>query len=375
MGTEKNNIFSSYTYSEGRTGGGQFVEFTCSCGDANIKEVKEFLRTKIRTIDIPNTGRVSIGHGAYGQYTRYRVVQHDYAGGGPNEGGAWGYTEVLEIKNPPEGRCGIVINECNNRESAFTEWDTLENARNAFMKYRCRHDQAERFPKLLGFKRQVVCNTLTPWFYAIGDEELIGDFTFPEGFQDDPVYRFGKKFVVYDNSIPMIKICFGSRVIKRKSDLYPYNEYYQRLVYWDDGTIWDGILGGCSNSPRPFEESEMWIGEAIQQFHQLLAGKKTDFSINFTNGNKFSGRVVMVNKKVSCAEGAYYLVCNIKGEKKVMEGWVKDFKPTQECPDVVQYVTKRFLREGREVERIEIKKSKINKKGKKWSGVFFNPAK
>ena len=75
-------------------------------------------------------------------------------------------------------------------------------------------DTAKEFSNLEGFKRRVVCNALTPWFYAIGDEELIGDYAFPEGFQDDPVYRLGKRFVVFDHDgVPEIKTCMGARFL------------------------------------------------------------------------------------------------------------------------------------------------------------------
>ena len=42
---------------------------------------------------------------------------------------------VLEINNPPEGRCGIVVNEYDCGDSVFTEWETLKNACDAFTRY------------------------------------------------------------------------------------------------------------------------------------------------------------------------------------------------------------------------------------------------
>ena len=364
--------FSSYRYGEGRTGIGQMVEFTCPSDVA--EQVSEFLRTNIRTIDIPTTGRVNIAHGGYGQYTRYEIIQHDYAGGGPGDGGGWGYIEVLEIKNPPDRRCGIVINECTSHKgSVFTEWEILENARAAFAKCWGRHRTEEEFPKLTGFKRRVACGALTPWFYAIGDEELIGDYAFPEGLQDDAVYRFGRQFIVFDcDGIPTQKTCMGTRFVKQKREYDPYGEYQYRLVYWDDGSVWDE--DSCrSDSPRPVKEGEMWIAEAIQQFRRLLAGKSTEFTINFTDGNKFAGKLVRTNRRVPCAEGNYFLIVRLKDKKKPLEGWVKDFKPTQKAPDIVQYVTQRYAQNGQEVEHIEVRKSKIEKGGKKWSGVYFHP--
>lgn len=367
---EQPDRFSSYRYGEGRTGIGQMVEFTCP--PEFVDQVKKVLRT-IRTIDIPTTGRVNIAHGGYGQYTRYDVVQHDYAGGGPGDGGGWGYIEVLEIKNPPDGRWGIVINEhTSHKGGMFTEWETLDHAHAAFKKFWCSDSTEEKFPKLTGFKRRVTCGELTPWFYAIGDEQLIGDYAFPEGLQDDVVYRFGRQFVVFDyEGVPAVKTCMGTRFVKR-GDYYPYGEQQYRLVYWDDGSVWDesNDRGG---SPRPVEEGERWIAEAVQQFRQLLAGKSTEFTINFTDGNKFVGKLIRANCRVPCAEGNYFLVVQLKGKNKPLEGWVNDFKPTKDAPDIVQYVTQRFGESEQEVEYIEIKERKTEKGGKKWSGVFFHP--
>lgn len=369
--------FSSYRFGEGRTAIDQAVKFTCP--PDVVEQVREFLKTNIRTIDIPTTGRVNISHGSYGKYTRYNVTQHDYAGGGPGEGGGWSYIEVLEIKDPPDGRWGIVINESTSHHgSGFTEWETLEDARIAFSKYWGDHHSVEKFAKLKGFKRSVACGALTPWFYAIGDEQLIGDYTFPDGLQDDPVYRFGRQFVVFgEDGIPSVKTCMGTRFFIRK-DTYPsYKERQCRIVYWDDGSIWDesGYHSWWScryGSPRPVEEGELWVAEAVQQFRQLLAGKSKEFSVHFTDGNKFVGKVVRHKNKVQCAEGSYLLVVHLKGEKKHVEGWVYDFKPTPEAPDIVQFVTQRYAQKGKEVERIEIKKSKTEKGGKKWSGVFLH---
>lgn len=364
--------FSSYRHGEGRTGIGQLVEFTCP--PDIMEQVSEFLRTNIRTIDIPTTGRVNVAHGGYGQYTRYDVIQHDYAGGGPDEGGGWGYIEFLEIKNPPDSRWGIVINErSSHKGGVFTEWETLEHARAAFKKFWGSHCTEEEFPKLTGFKRRVACGGLTPWFYAIGDEQLIGDYAFPEGLQDDAVYRFGRQFVIFDyDGVLGVKTCMGTRFVKRKRNYHPYDEQQYRLVYWDDGSVWDES-NGHGGSPRPVEEGEMWIEEAVQQFRQLLAGKSAVFVINFTDGNKFVGKLVRANCRVPCAEGNYFLVVHLKGKKKPLEGWVNDFKPTQEAPDIVQYVTQRYAKNGQEVEHVEVKKCKTKNGGRKWSGVFFHP--
>ncbi len=182
---EQTDCFSSYTYSEGKTGGGQLVEFTCPPEAA--ADVKAFLQQNVRTINPPTTYKTKAGHGAYGMYSRYSIKQHRYAGGGPDEGGSWGYIEILEIKNPPDGRWGIIINECTSLQGGvFSEWETLKQARAAFTKCQSTLSTENEFPKLPGFKRRVVCGALRPWFYAIGDEELIGDYSFPDGCKTMP---------------------------------------------------------------------------------------------------------------------------------------------------------------------------------------------
>lgn len=370
---EKRDRFSSYRYCEGVTGIGQTVQFTCPAEVA--EQVREFLRANVRTISPPTTGRVVVAHGGCGQYTRYDIVQHDYAGGGPGEGGVGGYLEVLEIKNPPDGRWGVVINEyLSHKGSTFTEWETIENARTAFEKFWNSDRTEEEFPKLTGFRRRVVCGGLTPWFYAIGDQQLIGNYAFPEGLQDDAVYRFGRQFVVCGrDDVLVVKTCMGTRFVSRPRDHSPYaDEVRYRLVYWDDGSVWDESLY-YNNPPRPVEEGEAWIAEAVQSFRKLLAGGSAEFEINFTNGNKFVGKLVRTNSRVPCAEGNYLVSVWFKGNGNPSTGWVKDFKPTKDVPDIVRYVTERCAEKGQEVERIEVKKCKSARAGKKWSGVFFHP--
>jgi len=363
--------FTSYQHGEGRTGIGQLVEFSCRSGGAD--EVREFLRN-IRTIDVPMTKRVvNVGHGGYGQYTRFKIEQHQYAGGGhPGNGG---FIEVLEIKDPPDGRWGIVINEHRSgyeESSAFTEWDTLKSANAAWEKNWSARDTATSLPKCRGFKRRIECGLLRPWFYAIGDEQLLGDYAFPEGLQDDEVFRLGKKFVVYSHEgVPTIKTCMGTRYTKRKSDYHPYEEQRFRIVCWDDGTMWNESNGGAH--PRLVEEGELWIAEAVAQFHQLLAGKKEEFVIRFTDGNKFVGKLARPPRAPACAEGKYSLVVSVKGEEKPREGYV-DFKPTPETADIVQYVTQGLAKKGFEVERVEVKHISRTKGGKKWVGAFLSPS-
>lgn len=361
---EKVDDFSCYTNSESRTGGGQLVKFTCRPED--VDQVKEFLK-KICKIDVPTTGRITVSNYCFGKVSRYEIIQHKYAGGG------CGYVEVLEIKNPPDGRCGIVINEYQNGKSVFTEWETVENACNVFANNFGRLVEAKELPKLTGFKRRVDCDALTPWFYAIGDEELIGDYTFPYGFQDDPVYRFGRKFVVFGfDGVPEIKVCMGSRFLER----YGFDEhgrskkYYARLVYWKDGGVWwEAPIASCSNPPRPLEEGEKWIvEEAVKKFRELLSGMKDKFNLKFTTGDILTCAVKP--SRGIYPEGRYDLKIIMK-DGEVESGYV-DFKPKPESSNLVQRVVEAYKKQGKEVEKVEIVGRKTRTNGKKWAGVFYS---
>lgn len=389
MNTTPSVDFSTYSFGEGKTGLGHPVSFTCRPGME--EEVRKFLAEHVRTIDLHTISRVNVGHGSYGQYTRYDIVQHKYAGGGPGENGGWGYIEVLEIKNPPDGRWGIVVNECNSSEgSTFTEWETLDDACKAYEKNWSSTNTAERFPKFPGFKRMVVCGALTPWFYAIGDQLLIGDYAFPDGLQDDPVFVFGRKFVVVDeNGMPIIKTCMGTRFVQ--DGVFDYEHSHRekkvdryRLVYWDDGSVWDEShqqswwsSDSKNTLPRPLKDEEVWIVEAVNKFRVLLAGKVTKFSLDFLDGSKFFGNLVQKPRRKSpCASGDYFLGVDVKGEKKLRQGWVNNFEPTPETPDIVSFVVNELTtKQGLGITSIEVKKGKVKPGGKKWAGVFFGKSK
>ena len=125
-----------------------------------------------------------------------------------------------------------------------------------------------------------------------------------------------------------------------------------------------------SNLPRPLEENELWILEAVRQFKEILAGEKTEFLINFIDGNKFVGKIKLANKS-HCAEGRYELKVKIKGEKKFLEGYV-DFKP-QQFKNIVEAVVENYKKMEKEVEQVVVNSfRKINPKGKKWAGVYHS---
>lgn len=258
MAPEKKD-FSVTTYSEIKTGKGQLVEFRCI--PADVEKVKKCLSLMVADIELPQTKQVNcVGQGGYGRHTRFDIKQLEYAGGG--HPGCGGFIEVLEIKNPIDDKCAIILHEYQTQEYSvmcyFTEWDCVHNALDAFKK-KWEGLSSDNFPSLPGFRRRVECGRLTPWFYAIGDQEIIGDYAFPEDLQDDSVFTFGKKFVVYidaheDEKKPVIKTCMGCRVV-RANNSHGFKPY--RLVYWSDGTVWDeNNTYRCGKPPRPIEEAD-----------------------------------------------------------------------------------------------------------------------
>ncbi|MCC7522284.1 hypothetical protein IT407_00565 [Candidatus Uhrbacteria bacterium] len=370
--------FSTYTHSEGRTALGTAVEFTCRPEDKEA--VSKFLETKVRSIGLPLT-RTLVSHGSYGQPSRYNIKQHKYGAGQSEDSDAYRYVEVLEIMQPPDERWPIVINDRSNNGGFFSEWETLEQARKAYDKvWKCHEERSyfgpikdrwERIRSLPGFKRIVECGAMEPWFYAVGEEVLVGDYAFPHGLQDDPVFRFGAKFAVRTRTEGWrIKTCMGARYFEKESDYHPYKKERKRFVYWDDGTRWEE--GDGSPTPRPAEEGELWIAEAMEQFRRLLSGPQTHFEIAFANGMTFKGQLVDGEKgNLGSPEGKYEITVFRKDKEPVRtEG---TFKSTENCPMVHDWVKKELVRQEFDYTSFEVKLIKAEEHGQHWSGVFLDP--
>lgn len=351
-------------FGEVKTESGQLIQFHCSPDD--LTNVRQLL-AKIPYLNVAVTGEVAIGHGGSKRFSRYTITQHRYAGGG-------GYIEVLEIANPPDGRCGIVIhNYQGSKGSTFTEWSSVQDAVNAYEAEFIGSGHASHRQSLPGFIRSVDCHGLTPWFYAVGTQVLFGDFVLPENMQDDPVYRCGQKFVVYDsNRIPTIKTCVGCREITVDATRYIHNRYSYRRIYWDDGTIWDD-RDSIRYLPRPLRDNEIWITEALDQFRKLLTGFSRQFAINFTDGTRFIGRISIPRSSPVNVQGDYLVRVWLKGKKQPTQGWVRNFEPTPEAPTLLQYISHKLAPPGNVVTRIEVIDQERLVRGKKWAGVFWNP--
>jgi hypothetical protein len=279
----------------------------------------------------------------------------------------------------PHGRCPFVIHEYTSGVGGcFSEWESRAAAIEAFEKNSGSNNWHNKIVKIPGFKRLVKCAELTPWFYAVGVEVLFGDYALTPGLEDDPVFRLGKKFVIPgENGVFTIKTCLGSRFVTEHSDDHPYpGTSVWRYVYFDDGTTvrihkdngadGPGLVGGSEAFPRALYEEEMWITEAMSQFRALLSGMKAGFQIKFVDGRTFTAKLSANGKAVPSVAGDY-LVSVVEPERGRKQGWVRNFVPTTEAPDIVTYV--RIKIPG--ADRIKIIECKPASGGKKWSGVFF----
>jgi hypothetical protein len=123
-------------------------------------------------------------HTGYTRESQYEIFEHKYVGGDDPPCG--GFMDLLEIKNPPNGRCGVIIQQysqhCDSREIRFTEWQSLEEALAAFEQWWGWSDPFSRFAKMPGFLRRVDCGQQTPWFHAKPEEYAPGDYVAPPGY-------------------------------------------------------------------------------------------------------------------------------------------------------------------------------------------------
>ena len=244
--------FSITTFVEVKSAVGQIIDIQCRSEDIpKIKELSEL----IYKVELPVTKEIkNIEHGGYGRYTRFDTKQQKYAGGG------CGYIEVIKINNPPENRNGNIVHECESSTSIFWEFDTIENAMKAWECSWGRSYPADELKRSKGFIREVKCGWFSPWFYAVANQTLCGDFAFPNSVgKDHSIYRPFNKFKVgkevYNNDTEEyetkyeVKTCVGYVERKVKPDYD--REYIMYNIYWDDGTYWEE--SSLKNAPIPLK--------------------------------------------------------------------------------------------------------------------------
>jgi len=357
--------FSSYTFSECETGGGQMLQITCKSED--VEKVKE-LMGMVNYVRIPMGSKTNVSHGGYGRCSRYDIEQFHYAGG------HGGYNEVLHIKDAPAGRCGFVYHSYRSARmgSSFVEMDSVENL-NKLWELHWSHpiNMMEKLGEQPGFIRFVECGSMMPWFYAVGDQHINGDFVIPDVFDEHPIYRVGRKFVVNSFRSPkQVRTCVGAIETTHRSG-YRDGEQTKLRVFFDDGTE-----SSCADTIRPVEADEEWIDEAMQQFRQALYEGRHTVEVPFVDGYAFKGHIT-VPREPKSKSGVYYVKVRARkkdGSETVVEAKRLVFVATKKTPTILDKLkqdcsnAKAELLEVLECHRLEGKEGRGG-----WKGVFSRP--
>lgn len=335
---------------ETRTASGQLVTVECT---AELAEpVRQLLAQVHRIRGAENRPLGVDGHPRWSRYhvTQLRRIEN-----------ALMTLEALEVLDPPDGRNGLILFERRtggggtfwefaSREGLLVTWESWSGC------------LPERRPPARDMVRCVQCNTIAPWFCAIGDQPLHGDWVLPdEGIVADPLFVTGRRFVLRDREgLPTIKRCL---CVQRLPDPD------RRIVTWDDGSQWDETIG---RMPRPLDEAELWIDDAVQKFRELLAGRRRSFDIIFGDGTRFSGRLVGETNGCS-VDGLYRARIRLRNRRTLVErthtGDVV-FTATTTIPTIEHYLTARASLENEELLEIE-ECVRVNRRGERgWAGVY-----
>lgn len=294
MSDEENIKFNATTRLECKTGGKQLVRVSCRPGDE--KKIEQCLKG-IKSIEVPVTGRVDVvGHGGYGKCTRFDIEQHKYVGSGyPSCGG---YVEVLEIKNSIEERCSIVIHKWESGVgSIFYEFASLNAALKIWKNLQILSD-TKALAEKEGFIRCVACGLLSPWFFAVGNQAICGDFAFPDHLDcNDPVYWPNRKVVLtnYGGS-KEIKTCLGVSFESHENLHGKASEY--KVVQFSDGTTRSEHSSHLERIIKPLEEESLWKQEAINRVRELLNGELDKATVILLDGKKITIEVEETNKPI-----------------------------------------------------------------------------
>ncbi|MBC7982181.1 hypothetical protein H7X65_03835 [Candidatus Parcubacteria bacterium] len=366
-----------YKHFEARTGAGQVINFTADPDSGEA--VKELLAKSVKNIYFPTTqcgGNLP---------SRYDIEQHAYGGGDGDCGGS--YIEVLHIKDAPDGRCPFVVHLYSYKSPGgmsshtFSEWKTLEDAIMA-RKNAGRHNQ-ENCEKLDGFIRFVDCSELTPWFYAIGNQMLIRDFAVHSGFEEHPVYRLGKRFMITsEDGTVRVATCMGARQYSYQEPrtLGGPDKFFYWVVMFSDGSNLHldandvdkerQFFGNTKKRIQALPEGEVWQVDLLMQFWSLISGKKLGGIIKFEDGSSLVMKYQPKGKRPPDAPGKYLLKVTRKSGT-TDQGWI-DYDPEKHKGDsIVDAVLKATPKVNPEdpYEAVEVKK-RDGDVSKKWLGIW-----
>lgn len=355
-------IYRSVSTQEVSTGKGTLVKLT---GPDDLVEKAAKIIPLLKDIELPHTQWVDVpGSRLRRRYSRFNIIEHKVKG---TDDLLCHAGHIYEIKDGPEDKVPIVI----DNYTSFSEWTDLKSAKAALElmdKQTLRHKDIEQSP-LPGQLRVVNCYPFDPWYNAIGNQIIVGDIVFPDGFQDDPVYKAGKSFVVYDgDGNPSIKICLGCRLERYHDNgslqSRPHVPVF-RTVYFEDGTVWNESRS-VGKPPRPLAGNEIWIADVLGQVQRLLLGGILNFKVPLVDDMNFIGR--LSGRQGLTLEGTYY--ARVSFEDGTKEEGYFDFKPYGDFPTVEDYLRAQYKRGRKTVSKLEVKLHRKKRLGKSWGGAL-----
>lgn len=198
------------------------------------------------------------------EINRHKLIRTEWAGGGE-------WMEVLEVKNPPEGKKNTVVHICRladgAKHSTFFEFTLPVYANNAFdQSYRERPKKREEMiENSIGFIRKADCGPIRPWFYATTEKIVFNDFAVPVEVHKEypnitaagrPLFAKGRRVIVIEGRFKEAKRCIGVLWVKKNVSEFSPDVV---TVFWEDGTAstleWTGNNKSSIESEfQPFDD-------------------------------------------------------------------------------------------------------------------------
>lgn len=344
---------------------------TVTCPIDMAEEVVKALAS-VSKLELPVAARTTIWHGNSPVYSRYDIEQILY------REYIWGYVEILKVNDNPESRSPIILHErFRGGGRTFSYWKTLTNAQyTADQSCWPTNGTNESFKKLAGFLGLVRSDGLIPWFLAVGDEQLIGEYVFPKRHFQHPVFRPGQDFLVYDmtnpkHPRPKVKRCVCCKMEKVQTPQAPLFTEEQLVIYWSDGSrTTEYSMRG--NQPIPLEEGDMWLVEAKNGLDRLLANPNDQVSIRFTDHTVFGVKIRRAKNPSLRREGLYGLTANVKGGELIH--WQKHFCPTERQPSILEYAIEKMEKGGHKIIWIQVREfTPVGGQKELLGDVFYSP--
>lgn len=348
---------------------GQAVTITCPIED--LTTITDALAL-VAKIEVTPNAKTTLWHGKSPVYSRFDIEQIYY------QEYSWGYVEILNVKDGPDDKPGVILHErLRGGGRTFSYWKTVTNAQ-YMADQPCwpTSGTTESFQRAVGFISLVKCDGLVPWFLAVGDEQLIGEFTFPKKHFEHPVFRPGQHFVVYDlknpsKPRPMVKMCVCCKMEKVFPQAPDFTEY-QTVIYWHDGTR-STEYAMRDLPPIPFDEKDLWLVQAQAGLGNLVVTPNTEIVVSFTDGTAFYGKIRNANHPLLKQAGLYGLTAKVKGQE-LPEHWQKKFEPSTERPTILDYAVFRLKNKGLDPIWIQVREvTPPNGERRILGGIYYYP--